>query len=364
MVKSAYIHIPFCRQKCHYCSFVSFPILERKGQYLNSLRQQIEQEYNGEALDTLYFGGGTPSLLTVCELESLLNLFTLQDDAEVTIEVNPETVNGEYFQKLAATRVNRLSIGAQSFDDKILRAIGRRHKSMDVFRVVDEARATGFKNISLDFIYGLPQQSLESFLGDLNQAVSLGVEHISLYGLKIEDGCFFYRQPPKNIADDELQAQMYLGAIGLLVQNGFEHYEISNFARSGKYSRHNVNYWKNQEYYGFGLAAHGYVHGVRFSNQMNFSSYCSDPCKKEFSQKLSEQERLEEEIFLGFRLADGIDVNKINEKFNINFEQKYKNILAKYLPSGYLTAENGVYRLSDKGFLVSNYILADFIDEY
>lgn len=361
MVKSAYLHIPFCKSKCHYCSFVSFPILERKGQYVHRLQQQILKEYKGECLNTLYFGGGTPSLLTCGQINEIISLFNLNGNAEVTLEVNPETVDAEYFQKLSKTRVNRLSIGSQSFDDKILKVIGRRHKSADVFRVVEEARAAGFKNISLDFIYGLPEQSLENFVSDLKTAVSLRVEHISLYGLKIEDGCFFARQKPQNLADDDLQAQMYLAAIEFLTGNGFEHYEISNFCRGGKFSRHNVNYWKNQEYYGFGLAAHGYVDGVRYSNQANLDLYCSQPDGKDFLQELSSNEILEEEIFLGLRLASGLNIHQINEKFGIDFEKKYRNILNKY--SEYLENKNGMCRFTKEGFLISNYILADFIDE-
>ncbi|MCM1009750.1 MAG: radical SAM family heme chaperone HemW [Fusobacterium sp.] len=362
MVKSAYIHIPFCRSKCHYCSFVSFPILERKGQYLNALKQQVSNEYKGEALETVYFGGGTPSLLTVTQVDEILKLLNIADGAEVTLEVNPETVDAAYFQGLRATRVNRLSIGSQSFDDRILKKIGRRHKAADVFRVVQEARATGFENISLDFIYGLPEQSLESFISDLKTAVNLGVEHISLYGLKIEEGCFFARQRPQNLADDELQSQMYLAAIETLTQSGFVHYEISNFSRCGKFSRHNVTYWKNQEYYGFGLAAHGYVDGVRYSNKTNFEDYCSGWAQKDFSQKLSCQEILEEEIFLGLRLVEGINPEKINQKFNIDFEKKYENVLRKYLLTGHLLFENGAYKFSKSGFLVSNYILAEFLE--
>ncbi len=362
MVKSAYIHIPFCKSKCHYCSFVSFPVLEQKGAYLHSLEEQIKKEYRGEKLATLYFGGGTPSLLKVSEIEKLVNLFQLEDDAEVTLELNPETVNAEFFQSLSQTRVNRLSIGSQSFDDEILKRIGRRHKRSDVFRAVEDARSAGFKNISLDFIYGLPGQGLESFVSDLETAAELGVEHISLYGLKIDDGCFFYRHQPEDIADDEMQAQMYLAAIETLKNSGFEHYEISNFARVGKFSRHNTSYWKNQEYYGFGLAAHGYLDGVRYSNSPNLGEYLKNSLEKDFSQKLSQQEKLEEEIFLGLRLMNGISINDINQKFRIDFEDKYKRILSKYMLTNHLVKEKGAFRLTDAGVLVSNVILAEFIE--
>ncbi len=362
MVKSAYIHIPFCKSKCHYCSFVSFPILERKGAYINALKNQIKSEYRGEVLETVYFGGGTPSLLSIREIESILGLFTIKNGAEVTLEVNPESVGAEYFQCLARTPVNRLSIGVQSFDDEILRRIGRRHKSSDVFRVIEEARCAGFNNISLDFIYGLPNQTEQSFITDLNHAAILGVEHISLYGLKIEEGCFFHSQMPQNIADEEIQAQMYLSAIETLKGHGFEHYEISNFARGERFSRHNNNYWKNQEYYGFGLAAHGYVNGVRYSNPINLDDYLENPLRKDFSRQLDEQEKLEEEIFLGLRLKSGINVGFINAKFNIDFEKKYKEVLSKYMLTGHIEYKNGAYILTQSGILVSNIILSEFIE--
>ena len=362
MVKSAYIHIPFCKQKCHYCSFVSFPHFEKKEQYLNALKKQISFEYKGEELKTLYFGGGTPSLLTPDEIKNLIGMFNLASDAEITLELNPETVNQEYFTELAKTPINRLSIGSQSFDDNILSLIGRRHKAEDIFRVVKEARNARFENISLDFIYGLPTQSIESFVEDLKTATELGVEHISLYGLKIDDDCFFAKFPPKNIADEDTQAQMYLNAIETLTQNGFKHYEISNFSRDDKYSRHNVTYWKNQEYYGFGLASHGYVNGVRYSNITELSKYIDNPCQKDNEQTLSTQEKLEEEIFLGLRLVEGINIKEIEKKFNIDFCKKYSNILKKYEQEELLEMKSNFVKFSEQGFLVSNYILADFIE--
>ena len=362
MVKSAYIHIPFCRQKCHYCSFVSFPYFEKKEQYLSSLKKQISVEYKGEELNTLYFGGGTPSLLSPDEISSLIQMFKLADDAEVTLELNPETVNQEYFTELAKTRVNRLSVGSQSFDNEILSLIGRCHKAEDIFQVVKDARNAGFENISLDFIYGLPNQTGESFVCDLEKAIELGVEHISLYGLKIDEDCYFANFPPENMADDDIQAQMYLSAIETLTKNGFRHYEISNFSRGDKYSRHNVTYWKNQEYYGFGLAAHGYVDGVRYSNIAELSKYLCEPCQKDSEQILSIQEKLEEEIFLGLRLVEGINIKEIEKKFNIDFCEKYSTILKKYEQEGLLEIKSDFMRFTKQGFLVSNYILADFIE--
>jgi len=362
MVESAYIHIPFCRQKCRYCSFISFPALERKEEYLKALHEQISAQYNGEPLKTLYFGGGTPSLLSVDEISALSDRFNFALNTEVTLELNPETVNTTYFQALSATRINRLSIGAQSFNDKILAVIGRKHSAQDIERVVKAAQNAGFNNISLDFIYGLPNQKLENFISDLKSAVSLNIQHISLYGLKIEEGCTFYKNPPENLADDELQAQMYLAAIETLTSLGFEHYEISNFARPNHYSHHNTTYWKNEEYYGFGLGAHGYTNGSRYSNTETLKTYLQNPKKKVSSHKLSNKEKLEEEIFLGFRLTQGINVKKINKKFGIDFEKKYSKILKKYTASNHIKSTDNTYFFTPSGFLISNYILADFLD--
>ena len=362
MTESVYIHIPFCRQKCRYCSFVSFPDFAKKDEYLKTLTKNILSEYRGELIKTLYFGGGTPSLLSCNEIASIIGLFNLTPDAEVTLEINPETVDEKYLSNLKNTRVNRLSIGAQTFNNKILEIIGRKHKAEDVLKTVKTAQKLGFDNISLDFIYGLPEQTLNSFAEDLQKAAGLGIQHISLYGLKIDEGCYFYKNPPKNIADEDLQADMYLKAIEVLEKNGFEHYEISNFARDGKFSRHNVNYWECGEYYGFGVSAHGYVNGVRYSNTKNLRDYISKPHTYTEQHILTQQEKLEENIFLGLRLKKGINLTEINKNFGIDFEKKYSEILKKYTSANLLNLNNNILSFTPKGFLLSNYILSDFLD--
>lgn len=362
MVESAYIHIPFCRQKCRYCSFISFPTLEYTDEYINALKKQILLLYKGDCLKTLYFGGGTPSLLPFEKIEEIIKLFNFEKNAEITLEINPETVNFDYLKNLKKSGINRLSIGVQSFDDNILSNIGRKHNADDVFTVIKNARLNGFDNISLDFIYGLPNQSSESFINDLKQAIELNVEHISLYGLKIEEGCYFAKFPPQNSADEDLQAEMYENAIEILTKYGFSHYEISNFAKEDKYSRHNVNYWECGEYYGFGLAAHGYENGIRYSNQISLKNFIKAPTEKSTENKLTKQEMLEEKIFLGLRLKNGLNIANLNKMFNIDFEKKYKKILNKYIKSGHLSLKNGILQFNKSGILVSNYILADFLD--
>ena len=349
---NTYIHIPFCKQKCNYCSFVSYPLLEKKTEYLCALKKEIEHYYKGEYLETIYFGGGTPSLLTVDEIKSLLSHFNFDKNSEITLEINPETVDLEYMKSLYKTGVNRVSIGCQTFDDDILKLIGRKHSAKDVENCVDYAKKAGFKNISLDFIYGLPNQTVESFEKDLRHAKSLNVNHISLYGLKIDKGCYFYDNRPKTIADEDLQADMYLKAVKILDN----HYEISNF---GTPSRHNLNYWNNKNYYGFGCAAHGYLKNVRYSNFADLDKYINNPLRHENEIELTQKEQLEEEIFLGLRKLDGIDVLQINKKFGIDFEKKYVQILKKY--ENYFKKTKNGYALTVEGILISNNILSEFI---
>ena len=365
MSDSVYIHIPFCKSKCKYCSFVSFENYEKKKGYIYSLLKEIDYYYSKEELKTLYIGGGTPSLLDIDELRKIISKFSLSDDCEKTIELNPNDITEEYLLGLKSLGFNRLSIGSQSFNNKILKLIGRRHTSDEIFNAVKLARKSGFKNISLDLIYGLPTQTIEDFKYDLEQIFSLDLEHISLYGLKIEEGCYFYNHTPDNLPDDDIQADMYLMAGELTKQNGFEHYEISNYAKQGYNSRHNTNYWRCGEYYGFGVSAHGYVNGVRYSNYTNLEEYMNDPVSHEYGKFLTEQEKLEEKIFLGFRLKKGININEINSSFNIDFETKYQDILSKYVSDGFLIKTSDGYALSDtperNGFLISNLILSEFI---
>ena len=360
MVESAYIHIPFCRQKCFYCSFVSYAMPELIDDYLKALAEEIKYYYRGEFLNTLYLGGGTPSILSSKQISKILSQFNISDNTEITIELNPENIDKKYISELKKTGINRLSIGSQTFDEKILKLIGRRHSATDVEFVVKTAQDLGFNNISLDFIYGLPEQNIENFLQDLELAKNLAIQHISLYGLKIEKGSYFYKNPPENIADEDMQADMYLGAIRAL--SDFEHYEISNFAKKGFYSKHNLNYWNNENYYGFGVAAHGYTQKTRYANQSAIKDYVKTPIKKFSSHTLSFQEQLEEEIFLGFRKIDGLNISKINEKFNIDFEKKYSKILSKYQKSGHIKKTNSGFSLSIEGILLSNVILSEFLD--
>ncbi len=357
MTENAYIHIPFCKSKCKYCSFVSFPRLELKETYLDTLRNEIKSSYQGEYLKTLYFGGGTPSLLSVNEFEKIISMFNFSDDAEITAELNPENIDLTYLIGLKNCGINRLSFGCQSFDDDILKQIGRRHCASDVKGAVNLAFQAGFENVSLDFIYGLPNQTLSGFENDL-RIFDERIKHISLYGLKIDKGCYFYKHAPQNIADEDMQADMYLKAIEILTQRGFEQYETSNFSKYGFYSRHNINYWNNNSYYGFGVSAHGYENGARYYNTSDLGKYINGEPK--VVHKLSGREKLEEEIFLGLRKTAGINIEDINKKYNINFYEKYGQIVAEFRK--YFVITNKSISFNTDGMLISNVILSEFLE--
>ncbi len=367
MPKSVYIHIPFCLSKCYYCSFVSYDKLELKKDYLKLLQTEIKTKYKNEVLKTLYFGGGTPSLLDVSEVLDIIGCFNINSETEITMELNPDGheqkgLTQEYLKGLYNAGINRISLGAQSFDDNILKMINRRHNSQQIIQAVENAQNTGFENISLDFIYGLPSQTEKMFYDDLKKGAKLGVNHISLYGLSIEKGCYFYKNRPENIASEDTQADMYLDAVEILKNFGFEHYEFSNFCKSGYESKHNLNYWNNEEYYGFGVAAHGYENNIRYGNVLTIEEYIKNPLKHESERTESFQDRLEEEIFLGFRKMCGIDVSLINSKYNIDFCSKYSKILEKYEQLKLLQKTQNGYKLTPQGVLVSNTILAEFLE--
>ena len=361
MPKSVYIHIPFCKSKCKYCSFTSFVGINDgiKQGYMYSLLKEISENYRGEKLNTLYFGGGTPSLMPIDFLSKIIKKFNLNTDSEITLELNPDDVTEEYLKSLLVIGVNRLSIGSQTFNDEILKLIGRRHNSSQIEETVKLAQKSGFKNINVDLIYGLPLQTKELLLFDLEKFLELDIQHISTYGLKIEDGSFFGKNPPKNLPDEDTQADFYELINEKLENQGFYRYEISNFAKKGFESKHNLNYWHNEEYYGFGVSAHGYVDGIRYSNFTEFEKYMQNPSLHEFGNFLTDKEKLEEEIFLGFRKREGIDTKRIKEKFSIDFEKQYQDVLEKY-KDYFIKSEKG-YALNIKGVLISNVILAEFI---
>ncbi len=323
---------------------------------------EIKSKYKNDKLETIYFGGGTPSLLKAKDLEKILNCFNFDDRAEITLEANPETITEENLQKIKEIGFNRISLGVQTFNNKLLKEIGRNHTEEKIYNSINIIKEVGFKNISIDLIYGLPNQTIESFILDMKKAISLNIQHISSYGLKIEEESFFGKNPPKNLPDDELQAQMFLELCKILKSNEFEHYEISNFAKKGYESKHNCAYWRNKNYYGFGLNASGYEGNIRYRNCPDLKEYIQNPLKEEEQETLTIQETMENEIFLALRLKEGINIPNLNKKYSINFEEKYKNTIKKYSQENLLKIENNHCKLTENGILLSNEIMSEFID--
>lgn len=359
MVKSVYIHIPFCKTKCKYCSFVSFCSLEKIKLYVYALLKEIAEFYQGEELATLYFGGGTPSLVEPSFLKKIISQFNLSKECEVTLELNPDDATEEYLTNIKNLGVNRLSIGSQTFDDSILKLIGRRHSAADIHSTVKMAQKVGFDNISVDLIYGLPNQTLRGLKTDIDKFLALNIQHISTYGLKIEENSAWGKFPPENLPDDDAQADMYELVNNTLEARNYKRYEVSNFAMAGYESKHNLNYWDNQEYYGFGVAAHGYVDGVRYCNTSDFDKYIQNPTKRELGHVVTLREKLQEEIFLGLRKTSGIDVWRIKELYGVDFDVEYKTVLQKY--NDFFVKTPTGYALNLQGTLLSNLILAEFV---
>lgn len=321
---------------------------------------EIEGRYLGEKIKTLYIGGGTPSLIDFVQIGKIVSKFDFENNAEITIEANPESTTRDWLQGVFDAGVNRLSFGVQSFDDNLLKLIGRKHTVKQAFDVILTAREVGFKNINIDLIYGLPSQTMSDVSASVITACEIGVEHISSYGLKIEEGSKFFAERPKALPDEDMQADMYLKLCEITAKYGYKHYEISNFAKKGFESKHNLNYWNDENYYGFGCGASGYEGSTRYTHENTIEKYLENPMNLTEKEILTKDVMLEETIFLGFRKADGVNVSAINEKFGIDFEKKYSDVLKKY-EKYFKKTENG-YALTDEGFLLSNCILSDFAE--
>lgn len=365
-LKSIYIHMPFCKSKCNYCGFVSYSGKESLIEaYFEALHKGIAAKMGGfesNNIETLYVGGGTPSVIDHAYYEQLLSAITPPPGAEITMEVNPGTVSYEYLKNLRHAGFNRLSIGVQSLDNKTLKGLGRIHTAQESLTTIKEAQHAGFENISIDLMYGLPEQTLKNWEETALKALELDVNHISTYCLKIEEGTRFFRNPPDNLPDEDATSEMFLKTSKILSENGFEHYEISNYAKKGCESRHNLAYWRNQEYFGFGAGAHGYVNGVRYSNNPNLEEYIANPLQPASQNTLSNEEIIEEGIFLGLRLAKGIDIAQFREEYGIDIPSKYVPVIEKYVSCGLMEFKNDMLRLTTSGMLVSNTIMAEFLE--
>ena len=361
MINCVYIHIPFCEKKCNYCAFCTYSLLKSKDSYLDALKKEIKFLYKNEELKTLYFGGSTPSLLEIKDIKEIIECFNINQNTEITLELNPHNLTYEKIVNFKKIGINRLSVGVQSFNNEILKAIGRQHTAKEVFNTLKNIEKAGFENYSIDLMYGLPNQTMELWEKTLEIALQTDAKHISLYGLKIEEGTYFYKNPPKNLPSQDEQALMYELAVKKL-SDIFIHNEFSNFAKNTNYiSKHNSCYWECSEYYGFGLSASGYINGKRYTNTFNFSNYIKNPTEKNY-EILTTQNKIEEEIFLGLRLSKGINFNNINKKFNINIQEKYKKEFEKFTLLNLMEKTVEGIKLTQKGILLSNEILCEFLD--
>lgn len=358
-MNSLYIHIPFCIKKCHYCSFISFENNHHLfDDYFRALNFEIKEKTKNKKLKTVYIGGGTPSIVPINLYENLS--FNLHKEYEFSFEINPKTVDLSYLKRLREIGINRLSIGVQSFDNQTLKNIGRLHNVQDSLSCIKNASKAGFKNINIDLIYGLPKQSLKNWHKTLKEASDLNIQHISTYGLKIEEGTPFAKKPPENLPDEEECANMYIDSIKILENKGFNHYEISNFCKKGFESKHNLNYWKNFHYIACGVSAHGYENKIRYENTSDINYYIKEPLKPFKENKLSQKDIIEETIFLGLRTKKGICLSDFKKRYKVDFIQKYSYQLKKYREFFHLS--KNYISLNQKGFLLSNNILSEFME--
>jgi len=358
-----YIHIPFCVKKCGYCDFLSFSCEEKsekdRKEYVKKILEEIDLSPNLK-YDTIYFGGGTPSLLEVEEIEKILDKLDILEGAEITLEVNPQTVDLDKLKGFKKIGINRLSIGIQSFNDEKLKVLERIHSRETAISTYENARKAGFENISIDLIFATPNQTLEELSEDLNIIEKLSPDHLSIYSLIWEEDTKFMKlleNGKLSPLDNELEAEMYEFIISELKKMGYIHYEISNFAKPGYESRHNSKYWKNVEYLGIGLGASGYYNGIRYKNHIEFKNYYKDIENKKRpileEEIVNEKDKLENYYILGLRLLkQGIEVkNKI-----------YLDKIKKLEKEGYLKLEGNKYKLTDKGIMVANDVFVEIME--
>lgn len=365
-----YIHIPFCVRKCNYCDFCSFALGgDTADRYAKELCKRISEykdicsEYS---VDTVYFGGGTPTLLPLScfgqIFSALRQTFDIAPHSEITVECNPATADLAYLSALRNMGANRLSIGLQSIHECELKRLGRIHSYEDFLAAFSDARKAGFDNISADLMYGIPNQTVDSFRESLLALAELRPEHISAYGLKIEKGTEFYKNRESLLLPDEDEEyEMYLSCSEILGYHGYEKYEISNFSLPGKPSKHNLRYWKGSEYLGFGVAAHSFFGGERFGNSRNIDAFLKGDDITEERYSLSDKEKFNEYIMLSLRLSEGLSLLEFKKKTGKSFFEFYPAVKS-LTERGFMEIKDDRLSFTDKGFFVSNSILADMLD--
>ncbi len=367
-----YIHIPFCKQKCYYCDFISFACKENfVKKYIDALKKEIHdvlsvQKYN---IKTIYIGGGTPSYINSKYIKEILNLIyakaQIDINAEITIEINPGTINKQKLEDYFSAGINRISIGLQSTNDEVLKTIGRIHNYNQFIETYNLARKAGFKNINVDLMFGLPKQNLEILEESVDKIIELKPEHVSVYSLILEDDTELKNKIEKNeleLPNEELERIMYWRAKEKLENQGYNHYEISNFAKKGFESKHNMDCWSQKEYIGIGLAAHSYQNNTRYSNTEELEKYIEfQNQEKIIHEKQMNEDKKKEYMLLGLRKIDGIKISDFKNKFIDNPIYLYKDNLNKLVNEDLIQIDNDVIKLTNKGIDFANVVWEEFI---
>ena len=370
---SAYVHIPFCTQICYYCDFSKVFI---KNQPVDSYLEHLIEEYDSydiKKLRTLYIGGGTPTALSAPQLAFLLEKLTEKLDLsyleELTIEANPGDLDQEKIAVLKDSPVNRVSLGVQTFNDRMLKQIGRSHSEKDIYENIANLKKAGFDNISIDLIYALPKQTMEDVKTNVAKAIALDIPHMSLYSLILENHTVFMNRMRRGklpLPKEDLEAEMFDYIIAELEKAGFEHYEISNFSKPGFESRHNLMYWDNAEYYGIGAGASGYVDGVRYKNHGPIRHYMQAVeagNTRVQEEVLTLKEKMEEEMFLGLRKKSGVSKKRFEEKFGLSFEDHYGAVVSELTEQGLLVPDRDIVRMTKQGLFLGDTVAEKFILE-
>lgn len=369
LLRKLYIHIPFCARKCNYCDFNSYGnMLFLQDDYIDAVIREINSLEKCD-IDTIYFGGGTPSFIKTENIAKIMNAvkshFNVYENAEITLEANPATLSIEKLLSYKKSGINRISLGAQSFIDDELRILGRLHDANDIKETYELVRKCGFDNVSLDLMFGIPSQSMESFEKSIEEVISLNPEHISCYGLKVEEGTPFYEDFENGkytYTDDKTYSDMYEFLSNKLVKYGYNHYEISNFAKEGYQSRHNTAYWKCEEYYGVGSGASSYIDSVRYTNEYDIHRYIEDFSRKVESDTLNKNDKMSEFVILGLRLLqDGIDTDEFKNRFGKDIYDVFGDALNKHITNEFIEKRGYKLVLTEKAYCVSNAVMIDFI---
>lgn len=369
-----YIHIPFCKQKCYYCDFISFANKNQKQeQYINAIKKEIDTyEFEKYNVTTIYIGGGTPSYIEskyIVELieklkSKLTNNETKFDKIEITIEVNPGTVTKQKLQDFKFCGINRLSIGLQTTNNNLLKQIGRIHTYEEFLETYNRAKEVGFENINVDLMLGLPNQTIKDLKDSLEKVIRLGATHISVYSLIVEEGTVISKLLDKGkieLPSEETEREMYWYVKNILELNGYQHYEISNFAKENKYSKHNMNCWKQKEYIGLGVAAHSYLNDTRFSNGNNIEDYINNVENKEIEEVQTLEDKQNEFMLLGLRMLNGVDIASFKQKFGQNPIYLYRDRLNELVEDGLVVIDLNHIKLTNKGLDLANLVFEEFI---